>query len=486
MANSPAVTVKVIEPAPYLELLDPARITVKNVRRANPDQQFIESIRELGNFQPIGVLRTPDGELILRFGLQRLQACIETGRKVLAMVIDGTAGTSDADIERILLQLAENDRRRDLTAGERAGAVAELFALGADARTVGRRTGLGKSEIAAARKTAKSETARTLAAQYPLTLDQAAVIAEFDDTPELATDLAEVARDNPAQFAHAAEMARDERDEAAMIGARAAELTAQGYTVSSERPHYENMLSYWGAPDGKPLDPENHKDCPGSIVALQAHGYGESRRVSESWFCTDPQGNGHKKRSGNGQPAKDPEEAVAERKLVRENNTAWRAATTVRQRWLRDVLLARKDLPAGAALFIARAIAGAENHMINALTTMGGGRHKSARELLGNIEKDTYDQAKGGWTSPLVESIAGISEQRAHMISLALIVGAYEDLAADTDTWRHPSRAACEYFTALESWEYTLSPIEQGVVDAARTAKTPAAAAATAGEERPT
>lgn len=470
MANSPALTVKVIEAAPMLELLDPARITVKNVRRANPDQQFIESIRELGNFQPIGVLRAPDGELILRFGLQRLQACIETGRKVLAMVVDGAAGTSEADIERIFLQLDENDRRRDLTAGERAGAVAELFELGATERAVSRRTGLNKTELAAARTAAASATARTLAAQYPLTMDQLAVVAEFDGDQETAAELAKAAQDNPGQFPHLAERARNDRADAAMVAARAAELATEGITVTTAAFPYEHALMYWAGPDRQQLTAATHRDCPGHVVALYPWG-NNPRQVRESYSCADPGANGHKKYRDSALNGKSDEEATAERRRVREGNDAWRSATTVRQQWLRDTLLARKDVPAGAVLFIARAIAGAENHMINALTTMGGGRHKSARELLGGIEKDSYERAEDGWVSPLVKSLEGISEQRAHMITLALIVGAHEDLAADTDTWRRPSRAACQYLTALASWGYTLSPIEQTVVDAARDAK---------------
>jgi ParB family chromosome partitioning protein len=471
----------VIEAAPSLEVLDPKRVSVKNIRTAQPDKEFIESIRERGNFQPIGVLRTAEGELVLRFGLQRLQACIETGRQVLAMVVDGTAGTDEAEIERIFLQLDENDRRKDLTAGERAGAVAELFELGADARTVGRRTGLNKAEIALARTTAASETARTLAAQYPLDLAQAAVVAEFEDDQETAVELAKAARDNPGQFAHLAERARHEREDAAMIAVRAAELTAQGIILTSERRSWEYAISGWAGLDGRELTPETHKACPGNVVHLNVWGY-NPRQVLESWFCTDPKGNLHKKHRRNGTPEKDPEEATAERRKVLEGNKAWRAATAVRQRWLRDVLLARKvTVPDGTFLFIARALAGADTFMINALSTMSGGKHPGARALLGGIEKETYDYKTQARTSPLLDSLTGTSEPRAQLVILALVVGAYEDQACDPQTWRTPRRSAQEYLSALSRWGYDLSPIEQGVIDAVLAAKASAAAAAAAG-----
>jgi ParB family chromosome partitioning protein len=469
---------------PYkLELLDPAEIEIRNLRDVEPDQDLIDSVRRDWLLQPVGVLRTRDGELVLRFGQRRLKACIAAGRHVPALVVDGTTGTTQAEIDRIFLQLAENDNRKDLTAAERASAVATLFELGATTADVTRRTGYGKGEIAAARKAAGSETALTLAAQYPLTLEQLAVITEFDDSPGIATGLAETARDNPAQFTHAAQLARDEREGAAMLAARAAELASQGHTVTTERQHYENLLTYWAGPDRKQLTPETHKDCPGAVVVPYATGHSDSRRIGESWYCTDPRGNGHKKfRSG--QPERNPEEASAERSMVLKNNQAWRSAATVRRQWLRDVLLQRKDLPAGADLLIARAIAAADNFFLSALSTMSGGTHKTARELLGTGKAGYEDYQR---VDPLLGLLEGVSEQRAHMITLALVLGAYEEQAADPYTWRHPGQPARQYLTALAGWGYTPSAIEQGVIDAARGVAADASndtdAAMTAGNE---
>jgi len=477
MAKSAApLTVRVIEAAPMLELLDPKRITVKNIRDAQPSKQLVDSVKKHGLLQPIGVLRTPEGELVLRFGGRRRLACIETGQKALAIVIDGTAGTPEAEIERIFTQWDENENREALTAGEKAAAVAALFEYGADGGTVSRRTGLDRSAIAAARKLAASETARTLAAQYPLTLDQAAVIAEFDDDPEIAAELAEFARDEPAQFEHAAQQAREERAEAAMIAARAAELAELGITVADRSPGYEKQISYLSGEDGKPLTEENHKDCPGSVAVLQVVGYGDNEHVTETWYCTDPHKYRHVKRVSHGTaPERSREEAAAERRRVIANNKDWRAATTVRQRWIRDVLIARKaTVPDGAFLFIARAIAAADNHLIHAFSTMSG-----ARALLGGVAKETYDYKTQVTTSPLLDSLAGASEARAQLVTLALIVGAHEDQAADVDTWRRPTATVRDYLITLAGWGYTPSPIEQALIDGTAYNADP-----TAGEDR--
>lgn len=472
---SPAEDVK-ITVIPRLELVDPEQIIVKNVRVAQPTQQLINSVRENGLRQPIGLLQTADGKLHLRFGGRRRLACIAAKRKALALVIDGAAGTDEAEIERIFEQLDENDNREDLTAAERAGAVAELFEYGATEATVTKRTGLNKKLIAAARKGHASETARTLAAQYPLDLAQYGVVAEFDEHPEIAEQLAEVARDNPGQFDHAAQRARDHRTEKTMLAARAAELTEQGVTVVDQRPDHDLGLSYWADGEGKPLTPANHRECPGNVVKLWAMGHSESRRIDESWFCTDPQGNGHRKlRTSTGEAAKTGEEASAERKRVIEGNKAWRSATVVRRQWLASVLLARKTTPDGAALFIARTMAAADSFLIRELSGMSGGSHNVARALLGGIERGTW--AADGYRSPLVDSLTGVSEQRAQVVTLALVIGAYEQMTADEQTWRHTPRPAARYLEALASWGYTLSPAEQDVVDAVRTKEKAATAA---------
>lgn len=469
-------------PRKTLEDLDPDEIIPKNVRQ-EPDAGMVDSIRRRGQLAPVGVLKAPDGRLFLRFGDRRRLACIALGRTVEAVVVEATEETLADEINKIFDQLAENDDREPLTAADRAYAVDGLFELGADEQTIERETGYSRAEITAARKAAKSKTARTLAAQYPLTMPQLAVIMEFDDAPEVAEELARAAKDNPGQFDHLAEEAREDRAEAAMITARTAELTGQGVRVAGEHMPYEKRIEYWNGADGRQLTPETHKDCPGAVVLLRISGYDDNRKVDETGYCTDPKANGHKKRSGLGQPEVSPEEATAEHKRVIEGNKSWRAATAVRRRWLRDVLLARKDPPAGADQFIARAIAAADRHLINAMTTMSGGKHPVARELLGVTGKDTWNSVTREYDSPLTDSLSGISDQRAQMATLALIIGSYEGQAADPQTWRSPSRPPREYLSALAGWGYGVSEIEQGVVDAAGTASTPALAAAAAGED---
>lgn len=460
MMAKPPVTVRVIEAAPMLELLDPKRITVKNVREAKPDREFIESIRDLGNVQPIGVLQTPDNELVLRFGLQRLQACIETGRKVLAMVVDGTTGTDEAEIERIFLQLAENDRRTDLTSGERALAVATLFDLGVDTTEISRQTGLGKKDLAAVRKIAASETARTVAGQYPLDLEQTAAIAEFDDDLSVVHELADAAREGKGRFAHTLQRARDTRLDAKAIAAHAAKLEKRGITVTVERQHWDNLLSDWADGSGVQLTPETHLKCPGNLVVLSTS-YGH--KASESWYCADPKGNGHKRHRSSGTAGQSPEDAAAERKKVLAGNKAWRSAEKVRRAWLRE-FLSRPKAPDGALQFTLEAFAEGDGRLRRAMEHGSDGQHPTARELLGLPAGagSSWSRSAEVWTA-----MKAASPARAQVIALAMVLGAFEG-STGVHSWRSPHAENAAYLEALAGWGYELSDIEQELVTAVR------------------
>ena len=50
--------------------------------------------------------------------------------------------------------------------------------------------------------------------------------------------------------------------------------------------------------------------------------------------------------------------------------------------------------------------------------------------------------------------------------TLAVVIGGYEE-ATNKDTWRNPGQDDAAYFTRLASWGYTLSEVEQIVLDTA-------------------
>lgn len=443
------------------EELDPASITVRNIRAPKPGPRLVASIREHGVLQPIGVLRTEDGELVLRFGGRRRQACMLLGYQVPAIVVDGAAGTTEAEITRIFEQLAENGGREDLTAADHAGAVEALFSLGADAALVTRKTGLSRQEIAAARKVAASETARTVAAQYPLDLGQSAAIAEFEDDAEAVRELVKAAEEGTGQFAHELQEQRDERADREAVATRTAELAKRGIVVATVRPHYDNRLQYLCDADGNQLTPEAHEKCPGNLVVLDA---GYDHKVSESWYCADPKGNGHKGRISSGsQAGQSAEDASAERKKVLAGNKAWRSAEKVRRGWLRE-FLARPKVPDGGLQFTLEALARSDQNLRFAMDTRSEGRHVMARQLLGLAKADG-----SSWTQPpeVYTAMTTASPARAQVIALAIVLGACE-AATGVHSWRSPGTDTAGYLEALARWGYGLSDIERELVTTAR------------------
>ena len=189
-----------------------------------------------------------------------------------------------------------------------------------------------------------------------LTLDQYAVLAEFQDDPKAVERLLTVAR--WGSMDHEAERIRQQRAELAEHDQLKAELEAAGYQVADSPPGPDQLLAIL-LHDGQDLTPEAHAACPGRAVFFRPWDL-----RSPVHYCTDPATFGHTSRYASptaGAPdGGEPDlGAVAEaspdpsRRLVIEGNKAWTAATEVRRRWL-GTLFARRTAPRELTQFIAR------------------------------------------------------------------------------------------------------------------------------------
>ncbi len=95
--------------------------------------------------------------------------------------------------------------------------------------------------------------------------------------------------------------------------------------------------------------------------------------------------------------------------------------------------------------------------------------HRTGCALLGLPEPPSYYSSQ---TNPLVEAATGAGGQRATQLSLAVLLGGFEE-ATGRDIWRRPTGANRAYFAALGEWGYTLSEVETFVlVDPDSTADT--------------
>jgi ParB family chromosome partitioning protein len=461
---------------PTLEMLDPATLLVDlNIREAKLDKEFLASVKDHGVIEPIVAVRTEDGQVRVRHGHRRTLAAIEAGKALVPVVIAGTEDNDEAD--RIAKQWHENKHRAALTNVEEVEAVDQLALLGLSAATIARRLRSPKKHVESALAVRGSELARAATARYEfLTLEQSAVIADFEENTEAVKALVAAAKQGEVQFQRAAQQAAEDRDRAAEHAALVAALTEAGVSVLDSPADYRARLDNLYDSEGNPLDEANHAQCPGHAAYLSEdwvqptrsepiapEGSEDDDEDDDGWrlapvatfVCTDPDAHGHRSRYGSsratsgGTPASEAEvEAAkeaerAKRRTTLANNKAAREAEPIRRDWLR-ALAARKTAPKGAAALITTALT-------TDSFTVRKAMEKSvplAAELLGLDSREAVEQAA-----------AAATDARALLISLVVVLAAYED-GVRVDTWRSPMGADRRYFGWLADNGYPLSEVE--------------------------
>ena len=472
---------------PTLALLDPASLLVDlNIREAKLDKDFVASIKDHGVIEPIVAVRTEDGAIRVRHGHRRTLAAIEAGQPTVPVFIAGDEDNADAD--RIARQWHENQHRASLTNVEEVAVVDQLSLLGLSAATIAKRLRSPKRHVESALSVRDSELARAATARYDvLTLEQSAVIAEFDTGVDADTEavmaLVAAAKQGDVQFQRAAQTAREDRERAAGRAALLDTLTAAGVLVLDGRPDYRLRLDSLVDAEGKPLDVETHAQCPGHAVYLSeewietavsepiAPDSADGEAVEDDdedagwqlawtavYACTNPAERGHQSRYGSpvgrsglgGAVDTDPvaaeaakEAARQERRTTLANNKAWREAEPIRREWLRT-LATRKTAPKGAAAIIAAGVT------IDSYTTRKAMEASVplAADLLGLGSREEIDKAA-----------AEASDARALLIALIVVLAAHED-ATGVHSWRSDSGTTRRYFGWLADNGYPLSDVE--------------------------
>jgi ParB family transcriptional regulator, chromosome partitioning protein len=488
-------------------------LTDRNIRsRTDLDADFVGSIRELGVLERIVVVRTTDGQLRVVMGERRTLGAIKAGQADVPVEIIGDEAEDDAaEIQRRIIQYAENKHRRALTAADEVRFVQDLLDLGVDEAQIRERARMPEADLAAAARAARSKLATAAVGRYDfLTLGMAAALAEFEDAEdtEAVKALVAAAQRGEGHFSQVLQQARDERAERIAYAEARAALEADGVVVLDDRP----------APPAQPLsymrlEEADHRDCPGHAARLNQKwveeaaqapagaaedagdddGYDDeeyddeeydddsgpaARRGHYEWrpyfYCLDPVTHGHitpapaaaLPDAGDGPDVPSAEAAAAaaaaaaeaetaERRRVLKGNKLWRSAETVRRDWLRT-FLSRKTVPAGAMTFVLRAVAHGDYELRKAMES----GHEMAGELLGLTRP-----AGNPWHDyGVMAAFEDAKDGRAQVIGLAVVLAAYE-AQTGVHTWRNGAEMGRRYLTALAGWGYTLSEIEQYVVD---------------------
>jgi ParB family chromosome partitioning protein len=439
----------------HLELVDPRELrTATNVRTdLRLEKGFVDSIRQHGILEPIVGHRGPDGVVTIAYGHRRAAAAIEAGLTAVPTLVHETDPTAETGADRVLAQVVENDHREALSTAERVGAYRQLAAFGLSATQIARQSSSRKTDVEQALKVGASDLATAATARYDLTLDEAAVVSEFAADKEAVKAL--VAGAKTGQFAHIAQRLRDQRDYDTAVADLTGQLTEQGVSLLESRPDTGSGRGSVRrldeiAQDGKPLDEKQHKKCPGHAAYLERSW--DEQLVQPVWVCLDARGNGHtdlhpRGTTAQGAGAELTEEEKAERRQVRQNNTDWRSAETVRRDFLRQ-LLTRKTPPAGTRRYLAESLIHGDHALRRALER----GHPLAREMLG------LDTTGNG----LADVLDGMTEARAEVIALGSVLSATED-ATGVHSWRNPDRGTRRYFDFLRGAGYQLSPLEQSI-----------------------
>ena len=260
-----------------LRHVDPATVldNPDNARRPERDREGLAaSIAALGILTPPLVRTTDTGELVLIAGERRKYSAIAAGLATIPVYVRNDL----SPVHQVAGMLVENIGRDDLTPVEEAVAIQQLAGFdGVTQKDITAMTGIKAGKVRQALIVARSEVATEVAGRYDLTLDQAAVVAEFGDDPEAVKLLTAAAVKQPEQWPHVVSRLRQEREDRQRYEAAVAELTATGCPV------IELEAGYW-LPEGarwldelppvkdKPVTEAKHRGCPGHAAAVTESG----------------------------------------------------------------------------------------------------------------------------------------------------------------------------------------------------------------------
>jgi ParB family transcriptional regulator, chromosome partitioning protein len=472
-----------------VENIDPQTLEFEdNVRdEVELDKEFLASLREHGVIIPIIAIRDAEGRTLVREGQCRTLGAREVGlTSVPVYVIPADDADADtATVQRIVQQMVANDRRKDLTDGQRARAIQQMLDTGMSATKVAKKLSMSRDVVNAAGTAAKSATALNALNAGQLDFRQAEALTEFEDDPNAVDRLLRAAGHGPQHFEHAVSSLRAQRESDALYAEAEKVYVGQGFTVLEDRPRWNDFSAirldylhtaddervsddiekepahwavyltedygYFDAETGEPVDDADvDDDTRDDQEAEAAEGLRHYNTVTEKtvivpeWYCVDyvaaglqlgpslrdrhPSTASSDSASGDNSP-----EAIAERQAQQEEaerrerrkvlvlNRLGQAAESVRREYVTKLLL-RKTAPKGAATFVAHCLS-RDSFILNQ-------NHGSTitAELLG-LKNDREVRA-------LVADLGTNIDARAQVITLAIVLGALE-ARTEKSAWRN-------------------------------------------------
>ena len=471
--------------------LDPAEIIIgSNVRTdLRPDhKEFRKSIKERGVLEAVTVYCNEAGQYVLLRGQRRTVTAAEVGTPT--GLIPARVVPQPADADRIGDQMVENIHRAGMREAEIVAGVEQLALLGVSAAQIAKRTSIDRPTVNAALVVTKADQSRNRLDSGDLTLEEAAIFAEFEHDPE-AVERLENAKRWRRSLAHEAQRLRDEAAEREADAAEVERLRAEGLPVLSAEEVAEAdevlRIERLVTEDGESLPEEEWPNVPGARVQVvkewvypedeydEEHEDGSDEEHEDDepaepyqqyvpvWVVTDLDASGLRRRGGGssstasadegGESEEEAEARREERRRVIANNKAWASAETVRREWLAG-FVARKTAPKGAEALICEAVVTGHHSLSKAMDH----RHPMLFTLLG-IDVPTGYYGAGHDECHKIATKAS-TPKAATMTTLAAIVAAWE-ATTGKHSWRNPTAWDARVLGALVEWGYQPSEVER-------------------------
>lgn len=443
---------------PVLVFVDPSTVKVEvNVRKKTTvTPRLVASIKRRGVVTPMTGYFDADGDPVIRDGHRRILGAQRAGASEAPAVIypnrDALLDADQAEQDRIIGQVTANSHGEALTEAEEADAIQQLTLTGMEATIIAKELAVKPTRVTAALAVVASDFARRVIDKRPITLDQAAVVTEFEDSADDVATLLHTAEHDADRFAHEAQRLRDKRERERAFQAELDEYAAKGIPLVEAPPRYDNRtadayLHELQTEDGKPVTVENYEGKPGYAIAV-VNNYGSPKigHVVTEWRSHGLRRITH----GGAVQGKMTEAEKSERREVVANNKEWDSAQTVRRDWL-ATLLARKTQPKDVEQFVA--YMATERRFAFAKSLENG----TAATLLG-IEPKPGALAKFVAANP--------AKARLVMFALALAAG---ELALHRGSWRHPDAHDRAFLNWLTAWGYATSRVEDIIAKPVKT-----------------
>ncbi|MFF1946755.1 ParB/RepB/Spo0J family partition protein [Rhodococcus qingshengii] len=478
---------------------------------------FVESIRENGVLEAISAVRTADGTIVVRDGQRRTLAARETGRTSIPVVIyPDTEGSDKARaVDRIGKQITANRHREGLTAAQHTRGVAQMLEFGASITKVSKTLAMNKRDVKAQAAVGKAEAARTALDAGQLDLEQAAVVAEFEEAGD--TEAVEkLLKTGPYNFTYTAQRIRDQRAEEAAYAQTAAPYAEKGFTILAAAPDHRAALApfdlltadggevtqelidaapqFWSmvlvyadvlcdTATGNPVDEDEIDwDTAEDDDAVPAEGlrHANSAEWREEWtaeyFCHDHKGAGlaltpvmEAVRSA----AAAPEGGETAEAALTDEERAAEAARRQREREAKDKQERRRvrelNKQAESATTVRREFLrtsllarktppGAAAAYVAA--TIAQDPHLLTEHKAGEVLAELMGLPSVYPGKDIAAMAAKATEARAQVLTLALVLAAQECRMVK-DAWRSKPRGADRYLSFLTGQGYTLAAVEE-------------------------